>query len=91
MASIVVAAVGPDVSIVVLVRPADPRPMFATPARLPSRGRWKADEELAKAGRLSEAYGCTHGDPRLEARSGVEAMSLGPESLTRTLCDPRYR
>jgi hypothetical protein len=27
----------------------------------------------------------------MEARSGVEAMSLGPESLTSTLCDPRYR
>src|SRR4051794_30116576 len=26
-----------------------------------------------------------------EARSRVEAMSLGPESLTRALCQPRYR
>jgi hypothetical protein len=42
--------------------------------------------EGARVHGVNEAYGCTHGDPCLEARSGVEAMSLGPESLTRTLC-----
>jgi hypothetical protein len=58
-----------------------------TRGRRPVEGR----EEVARVDPLSEVYGCTHGDPRLEARSGVEAMSLGPESLTRTLCHSRYR
>jgi hypothetical protein len=37
----------------------------------------EADEEDARVHGAGEAYGYTHGDPSLEARSGVEAMSLG--------------
>ena len=37
--------------------------------------RAEGDEEGARVHRPSAAYGCTHGDPSLQARSGVEAMS----------------